>query len=147
MKIQINSPLMTERLGNRLWVLTSSFSVSIAGKILIVPKGFVTDGASAPRCVWWLCSPIAGPFGEAAVVHDFLYSLDGPDISRLMADEILYWIGVYRGASWLRAWTVKKGVNFFGGSSFKTGLSKVIVGKCYNYFTAVRAVELLKKDV
>ena len=147
MKIQINSPLITERLGNRLWVLSKAFSVCIAGKILTVPKGFVTDGASCPRCLWWLCSPIAGPFGEAAVVHDFLYSIEGPDVLREIADELLYWFGVYRGASCFRAWLVKKGVNFFGSSSFKNGVSKVTVGKCYNYFIAVRTVEVLKKGV
>ena len=36
-----------------------------------VPAGFVTDGASVPRCFWWLFPPV-GRYFLAAVVHDWL---------------------------------------------------------------------------
>lgn len=36
-----------------------------------VPKGFITDGASIPEILWSVLSPW-GPYGKAAVVHDYL---------------------------------------------------------------------------
>jgi len=36
-----------------------------------VPIGFVTDGASVPRMLWWLFPPV-GRYFLAAVVHDYL---------------------------------------------------------------------------
>lgn len=36
-----------------------------------VPAGFVTDGASVPRLLWWLFPP-TGRYFLAAVVHDYL---------------------------------------------------------------------------
>lgn len=42
------------------------------GLQIIVPKGFVTDGASIPRLLWWLISPF-GPLLEGGILHDFGY--------------------------------------------------------------------------
>ena len=39
-----------------------------------VPAGFITDGASVPRALWWLFPP-TGRYFQAAVVHDYLLSL------------------------------------------------------------------------
>jgi len=43
--------------------------VSLAG--ITVLAGFVTDGASVPRMLWWLFPPV-GRYFLAAVVHDYL---------------------------------------------------------------------------
>ena len=45
--------------------------------------GFVFDGASNIRLLWAICPPMAGPAGEATAVHDWFYSVEGPDIGRL----------------------------------------------------------------
>ena len=37
-----------------------------------VPIGFVTDGASIPRSLWWAFSPTGRAFG-AAIIHDYHY--------------------------------------------------------------------------
>lgn len=42
------------------------------GTKVIVPTGFITDGASIPRWLWWLISPF-GPLLEGALLHDFGY--------------------------------------------------------------------------
>lgn len=42
-----------------------------------VPEGFVSDLASIPRLLWSLFPP-DGPYQEAAVLHDYLYSIDVP---------------------------------------------------------------------
>jgi hypothetical protein len=62
--------IFTEKVGKRNWRLTKAFSTPWA----TVPTGFVTNGASSPRFMWWLVSP-ATDFFEAAVVHDYLLSL------------------------------------------------------------------------
>ena len=65
--------------------------------------GFVFDGASNIRLLWAICPPMAGPAGEATVVHDWFYSVEGPDIGRLKADYVLYCMARFRGANILEA--------------------------------------------
>lgn len=48
MAVKILSPLMTERLRNRLWVLLAPLKFSIDGVEYEVPPGFVFDGNSSP---------------------------------------------------------------------------------------------------
>src|SRR5581483_3844288 len=45
-----------------------------SGRMIEVPHGFVTDGASIPRPLWWLL-PTWGTYSRAAVIHDYLYVL------------------------------------------------------------------------
>ncbi len=41
---------------------------------IIVPAGFISDGASIPRIFWTIIgSPWSGKYGRAAVIHDYLY--------------------------------------------------------------------------
>ncbi|MDD3814444.1 MAG: DUF1353 domain-containing protein [Desulfocapsaceae bacterium] len=49
------------------WIITLP-----GGLQVIVPKGFITDGASIPRLLWWIISPF-GPLLEGAILHDFGY--------------------------------------------------------------------------
>ena len=47
-------------------------------KTVIVPKGFLIDGASIPRTLWRLMgSPFMPEFSAAATVHDYLYKKGG----------------------------------------------------------------------
>ena len=59
-----------------------------------VPAGFLTDGASVPRPLWWLIAPF-GVHGQAAVLHDILcetgtmFRNEIPyEVSRKEADQI-----------------------------------------------------------
>lgn len=38
----------------------------------VVPRHFITDFASVPR-IFWNVLPPTGPYGPAAVIHDYLY--------------------------------------------------------------------------
>jgi len=40
-------------------------------RAVTVPAGFITDGASVPRPLWWFI-PSWGSYSRAAVVHDYL---------------------------------------------------------------------------
>ena len=85
--------------GRQLWQLNQplQFSLSVNGGAVIVsvPKGFVTDFASVPRILWPIFPP-AGPWCEAAVVHDYLCCTG--TCSRFLADaifrEAMYQLGV-----------------------------------------------------
>lgn len=71
-KLLIVSPLPD----GKKWVLRDEFSYDIgykgSGNTITVPKGFVTDFASVPR-VFWNIYPRWGKYGNAAVIHDYLY--------------------------------------------------------------------------
>lgn len=49
------------------WIITLADGLQI-----IIPKGFITDGASIPALFWWMISPF-GPLLEGAILHDFGY--------------------------------------------------------------------------
>ena len=61
-------------LGKHYWIVKKEFKVEIDGdpnKFVIIPKGFLTDGASVPRLFWSLLPPW-GSYGQAVVLHDYL---------------------------------------------------------------------------
>ena len=45
------------------------------GVKIVVPRGFIFDGASIPRCLWWFLSPI-GLLLIPGLVHDYAYRYD-----------------------------------------------------------------------
>lgn len=55
------------------WALTAPLTyTALDGRVLEVPRGFGTDGASVPRIVSWLV-PRSGRYLAPAVVHDRAY--------------------------------------------------------------------------
>ena len=64
----------SDALGKDLWVVKKAFSYSLDGvghQKVIVPQGYLTDGASVPR-IFWSFFPPWGRYGQAAVLHDWL---------------------------------------------------------------------------
>jgi hypothetical protein len=49
---------------------TLHYKSDLLNKIVVVPRGFVSDGASVPRAMWSIYPPF-GKYLEAAVVHDW----------------------------------------------------------------------------
>jgi len=91
--------------------------VSSVGMI-IVPTGFLTDGASVPRMFWNIFNPV-GPTFPAAVIHDFLYSKHNTEYSREESDRIFKEAMFNLGIGWVTRETVYRAVRMFGGPSFK----------------------------
>jgi hypothetical protein len=60
----------------RTWVIRRDFGYDVgeegSGNTIDVPMGFKTDFASVPRLLWSVI-PRWGKYGNAAVIHDFLY--------------------------------------------------------------------------
>lgn len=81
--------IVTPYSDGKTWCLTTEFGYAIgsenSGKTVDVPRGFSTDFASVPFFLWFIL-PKWGKYGNAAVIHDFLYY--DQSISRHAADDI-----------------------------------------------------------
>lgn len=77
----------------KTWVLRKRFSYDVgeegSGETIEVPAGFITDFASIPR-LFWMIYPKWGKYGNAAVIHDYLYWMQEKKYPRKRADEIFY---------------------------------------------------------
>jgi hypothetical protein len=82
-------------------------------KEIIVPEGFVTNGASIPRFLWSFCyDPFHPKIITGAVIHDYLYSTG--IVPRYMADEIAKTIWFDHGAGEKRVALMYKAIRMFG---------------------------------
>lgn len=80
-------PISTKGLGffARLWVLITAvrkwevaenyFFVMPDGQLVMIPKGFIFDGASTPKFLWGLLDP-TGVLLIQGLIHDFGYRYD-----------------------------------------------------------------------
>ncbi|GAA4464191.1 hypothetical protein GCM10023189_43150 [Nibrella saemangeumensis] len=84
------------------WQLEQYATLQVAGREFIIPAGYRSDFASAPRWSWWLVPP-HGRSALPSVGHDFLcdYAL----VPRQLADQWFYAAlqeaGVRRWQAWL----------------------------------------------
>lgn len=107
--------------GVRVDELLRDFRYFSSFGIVLVPKGFLTDGASIPRVFW----PLLGPHGDyfrAAVVHDFLYSPRNDEFSRAEADLIFREAMYNTGVPWCRREVIYAAVRLFGKRAFRGGV-------------------------
>jgi len=65
---------------------------------ITVPAGYVFNGSSVPRLLWWLYPPSYAPAWEASCIHDYCYSHHHPWITKKSADELLVRIMKDHGA-------------------------------------------------
>lgn len=66
------SDYASKLLDRSMWFVTKPFRFYIAKDTYVeVPYGFLTDGATIPRPLWWILPPW-GSYGQASVVHDIL---------------------------------------------------------------------------
>ena len=99
----------------RSWVLRESFSYDVgfegSNDTITVPVGFVTDLASVPRPLWSIL-PQWGRYGNAAVIHDWLYWQQ--DRPRREADYIMFEAMGVLGVHWLTRWFIYVALVLFG---------------------------------
>lgn len=110
-----------------LWSLIPGFRYYVgfenSNEYVDVPTGFITDGATIPRVLWWLLPPI-GEYSQATTLHDYLcrvYSVtviaNGVEvektITRKQIDKILdESLGVLEVTPWKRK-AIMAGVNLY----------------------------------
>jgi hypothetical protein len=84
------SLVVTPKPDGRTWIVLSDFGYEVgeegSGDVINVGIGFHTDFASIPRPLW-VFLPKWGKYGNAAVIHDYLY-WEQPR-TRLESDTIL----------------------------------------------------------
>ena len=89
---------------------------------IVVPRGFVFDGASIPSRLWSVVElhPYSSKVVDAAVVHDYLYC--SQKLDREQSDDVFRRILLYEDR--LPRVTVQvlyRVIRIFGGSHFETG--------------------------
>lgn len=100
---------------------------TLAGVRIFVPLGFQTDLLSAPRFMWTITglSP-DGLYRVAAVIHDYLYSLQGalPGLpaayTREQCDDILLEIMTRINIPWAQRKAAFYAVRLFGGTHWNS---------------------------
>jgi hypothetical protein len=103
---------------SRIFRLKAPFSYISSQGTITVPAGFDTDGASIPRVFWSILDPY-GPYFEAAVIHDWLYSPHNRRFNRAQADDIFREAMYNNGLDWLRREAIYRAVRLAGWRSYK----------------------------
>jgi hypothetical protein len=105
---------------SRQWRLATKFRY-VGSKIIDVPVGFITDGASVPRVFWSLFSP-TGSYLKAAVIHDYLYV--NQLFSRETTDLIFLEAMKESGVGFFTRLAVYRAVKFGGWVAWKKNKQK-----------------------
>ena len=102
-----------------LWVIAEPLRyLSVAGELIEVPKGFITDLASIPHFVDWI--PFldrTGPSRRPGALHDWLYA-GMRSKGKAWADSLLREALLAEGMSTGSAQTYYLAVHWFGGPSY-----------------------------
>lgn len=125
-----------------LWIVKKGFVFYLdetRKKKVVVPQGYLTDGASVPRVFWSLIPPW-GSYGQAAVLHDWLCEylgyLDGETfvpLTRRQVDDLLLQAMCDLGVGKFTRLTIWAGVRLY---------EYVSLGTPDKYNSQKRAVEI-----
>ena len=119
------SLVVTPLQDGKTWIILQDFGYEVgdegSGDVINVPIGTYTDFASIPRPLWAIF-PRWGKYGNAAVIHDWLY-WDQPR-SRKEADAIfLEGMEVLEVLKWKR-YTIYYAVRWFGCLAWRANQRK-----------------------
>lgn len=106
------------RMGRQLWrvcIAPFEFQSDVAGEVISVPVGFITDFASIPSIVSWIFGDIGH---RASLPHDLEYSKKGR-LTRELADKVLYEACVFSGIPEWKSKLIYAGVRLGGWASFR----------------------------
>lgn len=130
----------------KLWVNRNKFFYDVghegSGDTIEVPSGFITDFASIPR-VFWVILPKWGRYGNASVVHDYLYFTK--ERSRKEADDIFYEAMIVSKTNKIIAKIMYYAVRLFG--SFAYNKNKNMLLPIKEKYIKVPIINITKKKV
>jgi len=105
------------------WVLVEDWNCEYDDSKYTVPQGFITDGASIPKFLWYIYgTPMDYPYSLTATLHDYLYIFlakinKDPDCAyRKEADLAFRDYSIQLGVSKFKAYTMYCAIRLFGGS-------------------------------
>ena len=117
LKISVHSE---DEKGN-VYTLLEDVVIVWNGRVLRIPAGFKSDGASVPRFFWRSVFPPGDSRAlTAAFAHDFVYRTHPEGWTRKMADDMFYDLLRRDGVGLFNAQTAYWGVRLFGGASWET---------------------------
>lgn len=87
--------------------------------VIMVPAGFVYDGASVPKALRSVIPSFGGRYDRASALHDYLYSHGS--ISRRECDKIFYHALRDDKVRWVQAKIMYFAVRLFGKKHYKEG--------------------------
>ena len=100
----------------RNMVLLDAFTyTSKTGRVITVPVGATSDGASTPREIWSFIPPF-GTYWMAAFLHDYLYR--STDLPKDVCDDLLREAMEDLCVDWVEVKAIYDGVAVGGQSSF-----------------------------
>ena len=115
------TPLDARKIAPQTWRLLAPlrYASAIAGAVIEVPAGFVTDFDSIPRWLPLTYAFLANRIQEEAAVHDFLYRRESlVSVSRKIADDVLYEAMETQGEPWLARTLIWAGVRAGGWTAY-----------------------------
>jgi Protein of unknown function (DUF1353) len=100
------------------YVLTMEYRLTVNGETLVIPRGFLFDGASVPRAAWFFIGDNYEPdFMIAALAHDWLYwSHQWP---KEKADKALRDLLKASGVGAIRTAAMYRAVDLAGGPAWR----------------------------
>src|SRR3990167_2908063 len=101
------------------WAITEDFRYySKTAGLVVVPAGFVTDGASIPSILWGIVgSPWSGNYPGAAVIHDYVYCKQ--EFKRVVCDKIFLEAMAVLGFNWGKRRLMYTALRMFGWLAWK----------------------------
>lgn len=105
-----------------VFTLKELLTIHYAGRVLIVPIGFESDGASVPRFFWRLVFPPGDDKAlRAAFAHDYLYRVHPAGWDKEFADLMFHDLLIEDGIPKIRASLAWLGVAIFGRKAWEAG--------------------------
>lgn len=118
--IKIHGAYMSQ--GVRWFIIADRFRQNSSYGKIETPPHFHSDGASIPKAFHSIVHPFGEYFG-AALIHDYLYTIDGadayPHLTRKDADEIFLEGMKDLGVPWYHRHPMHRAVALFGWRSYK----------------------------
>lgn len=108
-------PNVQKAINGKWSILKEDLVIYVAGMKIVVPKGFMSDGASVPAVFRGLL-PSDGLYSIPAWVHDWLYS--SHEVSKEVADYIFYTLMAYMGVPIWKRQTMYLAVKYGGHKSY-----------------------------
>lgn len=116
-------PLRVERYARNKWLTCARLCyLDKAGKLHVVPEGFLTDFASVPRLAQWLIDD--DDFAPAAVLHDWFYA--SHIVTKREADALFREALRSLGCGWLSSWIQWRAVHRLGFIAWNSRREKLI---------------------
>lgn len=128
-----NDKFETENPKDRKWIVKIDLEIELSSKRVIkIPKGYIWDGASIPKWLWWLMKPIdKGALGD--LIHDRLWENKDEELeifnfnifeARKFADnERVIWRNNHAPNKKIKTYVTNKVIRWIGGFFYSRQLN------------------------